>query len=110
MTEKNGFDPRTGAWNDSQTGDYLWSRNNFGEARPDVMSPFTYSMTEKVWSKVSFLPGYRLPLALGEPIFDGALDGGKQVFIAFRMSGIHDPGFLFQVLQDFDHPVGGLIH
>ncbi|MEJ2708200.1 MAG: PEP-utilizing enzyme [Anaerolineales bacterium] len=60
MTEKNGFDPVTGAWNDSLTGDYLWSRNNFGEARPDVMSPFTYSISEKVWSKISFLPGYHL--------------------------------------------------
>jgi pyruvate,water dikinase len=60
MTEKSGFDTATGAWNDSLTGDYLWSRNNFGEARPDVMSPFTYSMTEKVWSMVSFLPGYQL--------------------------------------------------
>jgi phosphohistidine swiveling domain-containing protein len=60
MTELNGFDPITGAWNDSLTGDYLWSRNNFGEARPDVMSPFTYSITEKVWSKISFLPGYQL--------------------------------------------------
>jgi phosphohistidine swiveling domain-containing protein len=60
MTEKSGFNPETGDWNDSLTGDFLWSRNNFGEARPDVMSPFTYSITEKVWSEVSFLPGYRL--------------------------------------------------
>jgi phosphohistidine swiveling domain-containing protein len=60
MTEKSGFDPTTGSWNDSLTGDYLWSRNNFGEARPDVMSPFTFSMTEKVWGKISFLPGYLL--------------------------------------------------
>jgi phosphohistidine swiveling domain-containing protein len=60
MTEMSGFNPETGAWNDSLTGDYLWSRNNFGEARPDVMSPFTYSLTEKVWSMASFLPGYRL--------------------------------------------------
>ncbi len=60
MNEKSGFDPTTGAWNDSLTGDCLWSRNNFGEARPDVMSPFTYSITEMVWGKVSFLPGYRL--------------------------------------------------
>jgi phosphohistidine swiveling domain-containing protein len=60
MTEKSGFDPPTGVWNDSLTGDFLWSRNNFGEARPDVMSPFTYSLSEKVWSEVSFLPGYHL--------------------------------------------------
>ena len=63
MTESSalaGFDPTTGIWNDSLTGDYCWSRNNFGEARPDVMSPFTYSLSEKVWSKISFLPGYHM--------------------------------------------------
>jgi hypothetical protein len=60
MSDKNGFDPATGAWNDSLAGDFLWSRNNFGEARPDVMSPFTYSLSEKVWSEVSFLPGYHM--------------------------------------------------
>jgi len=58
--DKSGFNPETGTWNDSQTGDYLWSRNNFGEARPDVMSPFTYSLSEKIWSQVSFLPGYHM--------------------------------------------------
>jgi phosphohistidine swiveling domain-containing protein len=41
-------------------GDFLWSRNNFGEARPDVMSPFTYSISETVWSEISPLPGYQL--------------------------------------------------
>jgi rifampicin phosphotransferase len=60
MTESTGFDPATGAWNDSELGDYLWSRNNFGEARPDVMAPFTYSISEKVWSEISPLPGYYL--------------------------------------------------
>ncbi len=55
-----GYDAPTGDWNDSLTGDFLWSRNNFGEARPDVMSPFTYSLSEKVWSEISFLPGYHL--------------------------------------------------
>ena len=55
-----GYDAATGDWNDSLTGDFLWSRNNFGEARPDVMSPFTYSLSEKVWSEISFLPGYHL--------------------------------------------------
>ena len=58
ITTLQGYDPATGDWNDSLTGDFLWSRNNFGEARPDVMSPFTYSISEKVWSEISFLPGY----------------------------------------------------
>jgi pyruvate,water dikinase len=60
MTDKSGFDPVTGAWNDSLAGDFLWSRNNFGEARPDVMSPFTYSISEKVWGEISPLPGHQL--------------------------------------------------
>ena len=60
MTEKNGFDPATGAWNDSLTADYLWSRNNFGEARPDVMSPFTFSISGEVWSEISILSGYSM--------------------------------------------------
>jgi len=60
VIEKSGFDPATGAWNDSLIGDFLWSRNNFGEARPDVMSPFTYSISEKVWNEASPLPGYQL--------------------------------------------------
>jgi phosphohistidine swiveling domain-containing protein len=60
MTEKNGFDPATGTWNDSLTGDFLWSRNNFGEGRPDVMAPFTFSLTDKVWREISLLPGYSM--------------------------------------------------
>lgn len=60
ITTLIGNDPMTGAWNDSLTGDYLWSRNNFGEARPDVMSRFTYSLSDKIWSQVSFLPGYQM--------------------------------------------------
>jgi pyruvate,water dikinase len=60
MTEKSGFDPSTGAWNDSLAGDFLWSRNNFGEGRPDVMAPFTYSISERIWGEISPLPGYQL--------------------------------------------------
>jgi pyruvate,water dikinase len=54
------FDPATGEWNDSLAGNYLWSRNNFGEARPDVMSPFTFSISDQVWSEISILPGYSM--------------------------------------------------
>ncbi len=60
ITTLLGYDPVTGEWNDSLTGDFLWSRNNFGEARPDVMTPLTFSMSEKVWDAVSILPGYSL--------------------------------------------------
>jgi pyruvate,water dikinase len=50
----------TGTWNDSLTGDFLWSRNNFGEGRPDVMAPFTFSISDKVWREISLLPGYSM--------------------------------------------------
>ncbi|MEJ2554768.1 MAG: PEP-utilizing enzyme [Anaerolineae bacterium] len=60
MAEKSGFNPESGIWNDSLTGDYLWSRNNFGEGRPDVMSPYTFSITDKVWREISLLPGYSM--------------------------------------------------
>ncbi|MET8157574.1 PEP/pyruvate-binding domain-containing protein [Sphaerisporangium sp. NPDC005289] len=33
-------------WNDSLSGDYLWSNGNLGEAIPDVMTPSTYSFVE----------------------------------------------------------------
>jgi phosphohistidine swiveling domain-containing protein len=60
MTEVSGYDPATGTWNDSLTGDFLWSRNNFGEGRPDVMAPFTFSVSDKVWRDISLLPGYSM--------------------------------------------------
>lgn len=51
-------DPATGSWNDSLAGDYLWSRNNFGEGRPDVMTPYTWSLTQHFWQDLSLIPGY----------------------------------------------------
>jgi phosphohistidine swiveling domain-containing protein len=51
-------DPSTGEWNDSLTGDYLWSSNNFGEGRPDVMTPYTWSLTHHFWQDLSMVPGY----------------------------------------------------
>ena len=60
ITTLVGYNPATGEWNDSLTGDFVWSRNNFGEARPDVMSPFTFSLSDRIWSSVSLLPGYSM--------------------------------------------------
>jgi pyruvate,water dikinase len=33
-------------WNDSLTGDYLWTSTNLGEAIPDVMTPCTWSLVQ----------------------------------------------------------------
>jgi phosphohistidine swiveling domain-containing protein len=58
ITTLIAHDPRTGEWNDSFSGDYLWSRNNFGEGRPDVMTPYTWTLTESFWRDLSLVPGY----------------------------------------------------
>jgi phosphohistidine swiveling domain-containing protein len=60
MTKEVKFDLATGAWNDSLTGDFLWSRNNYGEARPDVMTPLTWSVSKTFYEENTFLPGYSM--------------------------------------------------
>jgi pyruvate,water dikinase len=60
ITTLVGHNPATGEWNDSLTGDYLWTRNNYGEGRPDVMSPLTWSLSNKIYHEISPLPGYSM--------------------------------------------------
>lgn len=38
------YDRVTGVWNDSLTGEFLWSNVNVSEAVPDVMTPSTWSL------------------------------------------------------------------
>jgi pyruvate,water dikinase len=44
ITTLHGHNPIAGEWNDSLAGDYLWTRANYGEAVPDVMTPCTWSL------------------------------------------------------------------
>jgi len=44
ITTLKGNDPSTGQWNDSLTGDYLWSNANLTEATPDILTPLTWSL------------------------------------------------------------------
>ena len=44
ITTLIGRNPATGEWNDSLTGDFLWTNTNFMEAVPDVMTPSTCSL------------------------------------------------------------------
>jgi pyruvate,water dikinase len=37
---------RPDPWNDSRSGDFLWTSTNVGEAIPDVMTPATWSMVQ----------------------------------------------------------------
>lgn len=60
ITTLIGHNPATGEWNDSLTGDYLWSNVNVGEAFSDVMTPYTWSMIKTVFAEMDLLPGYCL--------------------------------------------------
>jgi len=56
ITTLIGYNLATGEWNDSLTGDFLWTNTNVGEAAPDVMTPLTYtvftSFREEQWSSI----------------------------------------------------------
>ena len=44
ITTLRAPEPPTEVWNDSLSGDYLWSRGNVGEAVPDAMTPCGWSL------------------------------------------------------------------
>ncbi|HSJ58418.1 MAG TPA: PEP-utilizing enzyme [Anaerolineae bacterium] len=44
-------------WNDSLTGEYLWSSVNFGEAVTEVMTPLTWSVLQFTLDDWVFIPG-----------------------------------------------------
>ena len=58
ITTLLGFDPVTGEFNDSLTGDYVWSCVNVGEAVSVVMTPFTWSVMLTGFSELDILPGH----------------------------------------------------
>ncbi len=58
ITTLVGFDPVTGEFNDSLTGDFVWSCVNVGEAMSMVMTPFTWSLLHRAYTELDILPGY----------------------------------------------------
>ena len=58
MVNSSGYNPDTGEWNDSLTGDFLWSSVNTREASPDVMTPYTWSAMRHGFAQMIMLPGY----------------------------------------------------
>ena len=59
ITTLIGYKPDTGDWNDSLTGDYLWSNVNFGEAIPQVMTPLSWTVQKFITGSWKILPGYQ---------------------------------------------------
>ena len=58
MTNNNSYTPDIGEYNDSLTGDYLWSSVNTREATPDVTTPYTWSALRHGFAQMTMLPGY----------------------------------------------------
>lgn len=56
----DAYDPVTGVWNDSLTGDFIWSNVNVGEAASTVMTPLTWSIFRRSFNDLTFIPGYNV--------------------------------------------------
>jgi len=58
VTTLIGYNPATGEWNDSLTGEYLWSNVNFGEAVPEVLTPLSWTVLQLIFGGWQILPPY----------------------------------------------------
>ena len=83
MTNTNSYNPQTGEWNDSLSGDYLWSSVNTREASPDVMTPYTWSAVRHGFGQMTMLPGY---LSIGN-ICGRAYNNASAGTTAFQVLG-----------------------
>jgi len=45
-------------WNDSLSGDFLWTKTNLGEAFSESMTPLTWSVAQFTFKDLVYLPGY----------------------------------------------------
>jgi phosphohistidine swiveling domain-containing protein len=71
ITTMRGFNPLTGEWNDSLTGDFLWSNGNAAEIQPEVM-PLLTTTIGQLWGQGYGLWWSRYPMS-------GTI-GGRQYF------------------------------
>jgi rifampicin phosphotransferase len=55
---KNQQDPFV--WNDSLSGDFLWTKTNLGEAFSEPMTPLTWSVARFTFKDLVYLPGYSM--------------------------------------------------
>jgi len=72
ITTMVGFNPVTGEFNDSLTGDYVWSCVNVGEAMSVVMTPFTWSMIRLAFDELNILPGHPSAGNIGGRIYQNS--------------------------------------
>ncbi|MFC7439783.1 PEP/pyruvate-binding domain-containing protein [Laceyella putida] len=70
--------PDTYEWNDSLTGDFLWTNTNVGEAFSDVFTPLSWSVIRALDEEQKIIPGYYL--------FSGNICGRAYTNLSFALS------------------------
>jgi phosphohistidine swiveling domain-containing protein len=82
ITTLQAHNPATGEWNDSLRGDYLWTSANFGEAFPDVMTPFTWSIVQ------AFMRTFGFGIETAQHPMGGNIAGRLYMNISLSMSAL----------------------
>ncbi len=96
ITTLLGFDPASGEFNDSLTGDYVWSCVNIGEAVSVVMTPFTWSVMYRAYNEMNLAPGYNVVGNIGGRAYQNV----SVMVASFRALGRN--------LEDLNREMGGV--
>jgi pyruvate,water dikinase len=96
ITTLLGFDPVSGEFNDSLTGDYVWSCVNIGEAVSVVMTPFTWSAISRAYSEMNLVAGYDVVGNIGGRAYQNV----SVMVASFRALGRN--------LEDLNREMGGV--
>jgi len=83
MNDSNNYNPSTAEWNDSLTGDFIWTNVNVGEAVSEVMTPLTWSIFNHSFGDLSFIPGYNVVGNICGRIYNN----GNVTITLLRLSG-----------------------
>ncbi len=103
MVNTDGFDPETGEWNDSLTGDFVWGNANIGEALSCVVTPFTWSVIGMAYDHMSVLPGYHIAGNIGGRPYQNAT-----VMVSALQAIGKDIDAMFQEMGGMEEPPEGL--
>lgn len=103
ITTLKGGNPATGEWNDSLTGDYLWSNANLTEANPDIMTPLTWSLV-----KIMNIDAQPFRVPDGYPMI-GNIGGHPYVNLSLMASLLHVFGTdVRKILQKWGEALGSI--
>jgi phosphohistidine swiveling domain-containing protein len=103
MVNTKGFNPETGEWNDSLTGDFIWGNANIGEALSCVVTPFTWSVIGDAYEHMNVLPGYPVAGNIGGRPYQN----GTVMVSALKAIG-KDISAMFQEMGGMEKPPEGL--